>query len=105
MDQWINSSMVCQRVDPLPEADGISFIYQLMVSGTRFNAAQTRSARCLAEDRHPGARQICSSDLSQRRLARNTFSQIFRETIFGWDPDVRKRLINDILRDHLHLAL
>src|SRR5437660_12829740 len=105
MDQWINSSMVCQRVDPLPEADGLSFIYQLMVSGTRINAAQTRSARCLAEYRHPGARQVCSSDLSQCGLARNPFSQLFPETVFGWDPDVGERLINDILRDHLHLAL
>src|SRR2546428_5115340 len=94
-----------QRVDPLPEADRISFIYQLMVSGTRFNAAQTRSARCLAEYRHPGARQICSSDLSQCGLAANRFSKLFRKTVFGQDPDVGKRLINDILRDHFHLAL
>src|ERR1700674_5443445 len=95
----------CQRVDPLPEADRISFIYQLMVSKAGFNAAQSRSARCLAEYRHPGARQICSSDLSQCRLAANRFSQLFRETIFGQRPDVGKRLINDILRDHLHPAL
>src|SRR6266851_7818802 len=94
-----SNCITTQRVDPLPEADRISFIYQLMVSGTRFNAAQTRSARCLAEYRHPGARQICSSDLSQCRLAANRCSQLFRETVFGWDPDVGKRLINDILRE------
>jgi len=75
----------------LLEADRISFIYQLMVSGTGFNAAQTRSARCLAEDRHPSARQICPSDFSQCCLAGATFSQLFRETVFGWDPDVGKR--------------
>src|SRR2546429_9035493 len=102
MNQWINRS---KRVDPLLDSDRIAFIYQLMVSGARFNPAQTRSARGLAEYRHPSARQICSSDLSQCRLARNTFSQLFRETVFGQDPDVGKRLIDDVLRNHLHLAL
>src|SRR2546429_9297454 len=83
MNQWINRS---KRVDPLLDSDRISFIYQLMVSGPRFNAAQTRSARGLAEYRHPGARQICSSDLSQCRLAANRFSQLLRETGGGSGP-------------------
>ena len=39
----------CQRVDPLPEADRISLNYELMASKPGFNAAQTGSARCLAE--------------------------------------------------------
>src|SRR5260221_13844793 len=91
LNQWINESLLCrQRVYPLLNSDRISFIYQLMVSQTCFNAAQTRSARCLAEYRHPCTGQICASDLSQCGLAANRFSQLYRETIFGQSPDVGK---------------